>query len=136
MSSMLPVDPRDERVIRAARHHAALQFIEHHEAQYLDQEQLIVSCAGHLMAECRVEDSFKAHELAMAALAEFQTRTQPAWVDISLSTAYVVRVVNPVTEQVYCFTAAELVRIGEREAQERAGAPFQDERRRRLRKTH
>jgi len=133
---MLPVDPRDDRVIHAARHHAAVQYIEQHESQHLDQEQLIVACAAYLMAEHRVEDAFKAHELAMAALAAYQARTQPAWVDISTSTAYVVRVVNPVTEQVHCFTAAELVQIGERDAQERAGAPFQDERRRRNRKTH
>ncbi|MGE7139645.1 hypothetical protein ACQKIE_18620 [Luteibacter sp. NPDC031894] len=133
---MLPVDPRDERVIRAARHHAALQYIELHESKYLDQEQLIIACAAYLMAEQRVDDTFKAHELAMAALASYQARSQPAWVDISTSTSHVVRVVNPVTQQVHCFTAAELVQIGEREAQERAGAPFQDERRRRHRKTH
>lgn len=133
---MLPVDPRDERVIYAARLHAALQYIELHEPQYLDQEQLLISCAGYLMAEQRVEDSFKAHELAMAALASYQARTQPAWVDIATSSAHVVRVVNPVTEQVHCFTAAELVQIGEREAQARAGAPFQKESRRRSRHTH
>lgn len=136
MSSIVPVDPRDERVIHAARHYAALQYIEAHESQHLDEEQLIVACAGQLMAEHRVNDTFKAHSLAIAALAEYQARTQPAWVDISLSTAYVVRVVNPVSGEVACFTAAELIRIAEDRAMSRATASSQGPARRTSPKAH
>ena len=133
---MIPVDPRDERVISAGRHYAALRYIEQHDNEHLDEDQLITACAAHLMADHKVECTYKAHAYAVSALATYQSRTQPAWIDIDCSTSDVVRVVNPVSNQVACFTAAELIRIAEERANTRAGATPPDEGRRRCHPLH
>jgi uncharacterized protein (DUF934 family) len=131
---MIPVDPRDERVVNAARHYAALRYVEQHETQHLDENQLLIACAAHLMADHQVECTYKAHAYAVSALAALQSRTQPAWIDIDCSTADVVRVVNPVSNQGACFTAAELMRLAEERVTARTGTPRPDEGRRRSRK--
>lgn len=113
MSSTIPFDQRDPRMGATARHHAAIQFIEQHAAMYLDEGKLLEQCATELVALHGANDPHEAHRVAVAALAEVQARTRPAWIDMSTSTSYVVRVIDPVTKRVASFTAAELIRIAE-----------------------
>ncbi len=113
MSSTIPFDQRDPRMAATARHHAAIQYIEQHAAMHLDEGKLLERCASELLALHGAGDPHEAHRVAVAALAEVQARTRPAWIDMSTSTSYVVRVVDPVTKRVACFTAAELIRIAE-----------------------
>lgn len=118
MSSLTDIDPRDTRVVNSARHYAAVRYIEQHAAMHLDDQQLLEACTVALVADHQVPDAYTAHAVAVAALAEIQSRTRPAWIDISLSTSLVCRVVDPVSGQVANFTAAELIEI----AHERATA--------------
>lgn len=118
MSSLTPIDPRDQRIVRSARHYTAVRYIDTHCAMYLDDQQLLHACATELVAMHNVPDAYAAHAIAAEALAEVQARTSPAWIDISLSTSQVARVIDPVTGQMATFTASELIQI----AQERARA--------------
>jgi hypothetical protein len=96
-----------------ARHHAAVQFIEQNTALHLDEGRLLELCAAELVGIHGVEDAHRAHGIAVAALADFQSRTHPAWIDITTSTSFVVRVVDPLSKRVATFTAAELIRLAQ-----------------------
>lgn len=122
MSSLTDIDPRDTRVVHSARHYAALQYLDQHAAMYLDDQQLLHACTVALVADHQVPDAYTAHSVAVAALAEIHSRTRPAWIDISLSTSLVCRVIDPVSGQVANFTAAELIRIALERAQAITGA--------------
>ena len=94
---------------------------------HLDDEQLLHACSVELVAEHGIEDAHRAHAIAVAALADIQSRTTPAWIDISLSTSNVARVVNPVTGKVAVFTASELVRLAEDRAEARGQTGLQEQ---------
>lgn len=123
MSSLTDIDPRDARVVNSARHYAAVRYIDQHAAMHLDDQQLLEACAVALVADHQVPDAFTAHAIAVAALAEIQARTQPAWIDISLSTSLVCRVVDPVSGQVANFTASELMELAHERAKSASEAP-------------
>jgi hypothetical protein len=94
----------------AARHAAAVTFIDTHQAQHLHDDQLIARCASHLMVVFSVSRRL-AYDSVLHALNEVQMRTHPAYVDISHSTAYVVHVVDPRDGRTVAFTASELMQL-------------------------
>jgi hypothetical protein len=126
VSFLTEVDPRDTRLHQYARHHAAVLYIDQHAAMHLHEENLLQACAAELVANYGVLDAHAALAIAMGALAEVQVRTCPAWIDISLSTSLVCRVVDPVSGQVAHFTAAELIQIAQERAQRLSGMAPED----------
>ena len=88
--------------------HSATRFIVMHQAEHLDSEQLVKRCCAHLMATNGITESAAQH-YAMHALAELQAKHIPAYFDISHSTSYVVRVVDPTTGHAYALTASDVL---------------------------
>jgi hypothetical protein len=90
--------------------HRATRFIVTHQAEYLDNEQLVKRCCAHLMATAGITESTAQH-YTMHALAELQAKHVPAYFDISHSTSYVVRVVDPATGHGYALTASDVLQM-------------------------
>ena len=90
--------------------HSATRFILTHQAEHLDSEQLVRRCCAHLMATNGITESAAQH-YAMHALAELQAKHVPAYFDISHSTSYVVRVVDPTTGHAYALTASDILQM-------------------------
>jgi len=90
----------------------ATQFIEHHQAQHLDNDQLVKRCCAHLVATTGITESAAA-SYTMHALADIQARHVPAYIDMSYSTSYVVRVVDPRTGNVYQLTASDVLQLAQ-----------------------
>jgi hypothetical protein len=88
----------------------ASDFVEQHEAQHLDNAQLIQRTAAHLMAFADMSEDI-AHELALHVVAEAHAKRVPAFLDVNNSTSYVVRVMDPQNRKAYAFTASELVKL-------------------------
>jgi hypothetical protein len=108
MSSSLSM-PHDQ-VHAAMLIHSATRFLVTHQAEHLDSEQLIARCCAHLMATTGITESAAQH-YTMHALAELQAKHAPAYFDISHSTSYVVRVVDPTTGHAYALTASDVLQI-------------------------
>jgi len=108
MSSSLPL-PHDQ-THAAMLVHSATRFIVTHQAEHLDSEQLVKRCCAHLMTTTGITESAAQH-YAMHALAELQARHVPAYFDISHSTSYVMRVVDPTTGLAYALTASDVLQI-------------------------
>lgn len=94
----------------AALVHSAARFIVTHQAQHLDNEQLVKRCCAHLMATSGITESAAQH-YAMHALADLQAKHVPAYFDISHSTSYVMRVVDPTTGHAYALTASDVLQM-------------------------
>lgn len=90
--------------------HSATRFIVSHQAEHLDSEPLVKRCCAHLMATAGLTESAAQH-YAMHALAELQAKHVPAYFDISHSTSYVVRVVDPSCGHAYALTASDILQI-------------------------
>jgi len=90
--------------------HSATRFIVAHQAEHLDSEQLIKRCCAHLMVTAGITERAAQH-YAMHALAELQAKHVPAYFDISRSTSYVVRVVDPTTGHAYALTASDVLQV-------------------------
>jgi hypothetical protein len=90
--------------------HSATRFIVTRQAEHLDSEQLIKRCCAYLMASTGISES-AAHHYAMHALAELQAKHVPAYFDISHSTSYVVRVIDPTTGHAYALTASDVLQL-------------------------
>jgi hypothetical protein len=90
--------------------HSATRFIVSHQAEHLDSEPLIKRCCAHLMATAGLTESAAQH-YAMHALAELQAKHVPAYFDISHSTSYVVRVVDPTNGHAYALTASDILQM-------------------------
>jgi len=90
--------------------HSATRFIVTHQAEHLDSDQLVKRCCAHLMATNGITESAAQH-YAMHALAELQAKHIPAYFDISHSTSYVVRVVDPTTGHAYALTASDVLQM-------------------------
>jgi phosphopantetheinyl transferase len=108
MSSSLST-PHDH-IHAAVLLHSATRFIVTHQAEHLDNEQLIKRCCAHLMTTTGITESAAQH-YTMHALAELQAKHAPAYFDISHSTSYVVRVVDPTTGNAYALTASDVLQI-------------------------
>lgn len=136
MPSSIDIDPRDASAVHSVRKHAAALYIEQHGDFYLHVDQLLVSCAAELMANHGVLDTEQAHAIAVAALADVQARSHPAWIDISRSTSRVCRLIDPASGKVFTFTAADLVRIAQDLDSEHSGLPPNPQGSRRRRPLH
>lgn len=90
--------------------HSATRFIVSHHAEHLESEQLVKRCCAHLMATTGITENAAQH-YTMHALAELQARHVPAYFDISHSTSYVVRVVDPTTGHAYALTASDVLQM-------------------------
>jgi len=90
--------------------HSATRFIVTHQAEHLDSDQLVKRCCAHLMASTGITESAAQH-YAMHALAELQAKHVPAYFDISHSTSYVVRVIDPITGHAYALTASAVLQL-------------------------
>lgn len=90
--------------------HSATRFIVMHQAEHLDSEQLVKRCCAHLMATTGITETAAQH-YAMHALAELQAKHVPVYFDISHSTSYVIRVVDPSTGHAYALTASDVLQI-------------------------
>jgi|GEM_PF-1078765 len=90
--------------------HSATRFIVTHQAEHLDSEQLIKRCCAHLMVTTGITEHAAQH-YAMHALAELQAKHVPAYFDISHSTSFVVRVVDPTTGHAYALTASDVLQM-------------------------
>lgn len=134
MPTLADIDPRDSDAQALTHFVVAVSYIEQHQACHLDEDQLLVACASVLAADHGVMDTRQGHAIAVAALAEVQARTRPAWIDIDRSTARVCRVVDPVTSQVATFTASELVSLAQERAVLRSTVPPEAQASRRARK--
>lgn len=88
----------------------ASQFLEQHQAEHLDSDQLVRRCAAHLVATAGITEA-AASSYTMHALADLQAKHVPAYIDMSLSTSYVVRVVDPRTGNVYQLTASDVLQL-------------------------
>lgn len=90
--------------------HSATCFIVTHQAEHLDNEQLIKRCCAHLMATAGIAESAAQH-YTMHALADLQAKHVPAYFDISHSTSYVIRVVDPTTGHAFALTASDVLQM-------------------------
>jgi len=90
--------------------HSATRFIVAHQAEHLDSEQLVKRCCAHLMATAGIAENLAQH-YTMHALADLQAKHVPAYFDISHSTSYVVRVVDPTTGHAYALTASDVLQM-------------------------
>lgn len=106
----------------ATRHRAALVFIEQHQAQHLDNDQLIRRCASHVMTRFHVPEHV-ATDAALHALAEIQAQNTPARVNIDRSTMAVVMVTDPRNGRTFAFTASELLELATSKAPPAANDP-------------
>lgn len=88
----------------------ASQFLEQHQAEHLDSDQLVKRCAAHLVATAGITESAAA-SYTMHALADLQAKHVPAYIDMNHSTSYVVRVVDPRTGNVYQLTASDVLQL-------------------------
>ncbi|WP_199098979.1 hypothetical protein [Dyella sp. ASV21] len=86
----------------------AVRYLEAHQSQHLDDDQLIKRCVSHLIATMGITQA-TAENNAMHALADLQARHVPAYFDTSGSTSYVVRVVDPRSGEVYALTATDVL---------------------------
>jgi hypothetical protein len=94
----------------AALIYSATRFIVTHQAEHLDSEQLVKRCCAHLIATTGITENAAQH-YAMHALAELQAKHVPAYFDISHSTSYVIRVVDPATGHAYALTASDVLQM-------------------------
>lgn len=92
-------------------HHAA-QFLEQHQAEHLDNDQLVKRCCAYLMATTGISNTTASH-ITMHALAELQGRHLPAYFDVNHSTSLVVRVVDPRTGLIYQLTASDILQVAQ-----------------------
>jgi hypothetical protein len=106
LSHALPHD----HIYTATLIHSATHFIVTHQAEHLDSDQLIKRCCAHLMASTGITESAAQH-YTMHALAELQAKHVPAYFDISHSTSYVVRVIDPTTGLAYALTASDILQM-------------------------
>lgn len=106
MSPSLPHDHTHAAMLL----HSATRFIVTHQAEHLDSEQLVKRCCAHLMVTAGITESAAQH-YAMHALAELQAKHVPAYFDISRSTSYVVRVIDPTTGHTYALTASDVLQM-------------------------
>lgn len=90
--------------------HSATRFIVAHQAEHLDSDQLIKRCCAHLMATAGIAESAAEH-YTMHALADLQAKHVPAYFDISHSTSYVIRVVDPATSHAFALTASDVLQM-------------------------
>ena len=90
--------------------HSATRFIVTHQAEHLDSDQLIKRCCAHLMATAGIAESAAQH-YTMHALADLQAKHVPAYFDISHSTSYVIRVVDPTTGHAFALTASDVLQM-------------------------
>lgn len=90
----------------------ATQYLEQHQAQHLDNDQLVKRCCAHLVATTGITEA-AASSYTMHALADIQARHVPAYIDMSHSTSYVVRVVDPRTGNVYQLTASDVLQLAQ-----------------------
>lgn len=100
----------------------ATRFIVMHQAEHLDSEQLVRRCCAHLMATTGITETAAQH-YAMHALAELQAKHVPAYFDISHSTSYVVRVVDPSTGHAYALTASDVLQIAKLQSESDHNVP-------------
>ncbi|HKT28823.1 hypothetical protein [Dyella sp.] len=96
--------------------YSATRFIVTHQAEHLDSEQLVKRCCAHLMATTGITETAAQH-YAMHALAELQAKHVPAYFDISHSTSYVIRVVDPSTGHAYALTASDVLQIAKQQSE-------------------
>lgn len=96
--------------------YSATRFIVMHQAEHLDSEQLVKRCCAHLMATTGITETAAQH-YAMHALAELQAKHVPAYFDISHSTSYVIRVVDPSTGHAYALTASDVLQIAKQQSE-------------------
>jgi hypothetical protein len=96
--------------------HSATRFIVMHQAEHLDNEQLVTRCCAHLMATTGITETAAQH-YAMHALADLQAKHVPAYFDISHSTSYVIRVVDPSTGHAYALTASDVLQIATQQSE-------------------
>jgi hypothetical protein len=90
--------------------HSAASFIVAHQPEHLDSEQLVKRCCAHLMATAGITENAAQH-YAMHALADLQAKHVPAYFDISHSTSYVVRVIDPASGHAYVLTASDVLQM-------------------------
>lgn len=102
--------PTQEPAHGAVLVHRAMQYIEQHQAQHLDNDHLVKRCCAHLVATTGITEA-AASGYTMHALAEIQGRHVPAYFDMSHSTSLVVRVVDPRTGNVYQLTASDILQL-------------------------
>ena len=95
-----------------ARFNVAVDFIDTHAAQHLDETQLLGRCTAAIMARFPVSQRTANHD-ALHALAATQARNTPAYVDINHSTSHVVYVTSPRTGRLVAFTASELLALAD-----------------------
>jgi phosphopantetheinyl transferase len=96
--------------------HSAMRFIVAHQAEHLDSDQLIKRCCAHLMATAGIAESAAEH-YTMHALADLQAKHVPAYFDISHSTSYVIRVVDPATGHAFALTASDVLQIAKTQSE-------------------
>jgi hypothetical protein len=95
--------------------HAAI-YIESHQAQHLDNEQLVRRCCQHLVATMGIAEE-AAVNYAMHALAFAQGKHVPAHFDANGCTSYVVRVVDPRTGLAYSLTASDILQLAKAQSE-------------------
>lgn len=108
---MLKIDSDNHNTFEA-RFRVASDFIEQYAAQHLDEQPLLARCAAEVMRRFDVSQRMAMHD-ALHALAAYQARRLPAYVDINHSTSSVVYVANPRTGRLVVFTASELLTLAD-----------------------
>jgi hypothetical protein len=88
----------------------AVQFLQQHQGQHLDNDQLVKRCCAHLISTAAVSNAV-AERVTMHALAEIQCMHLPAYFDTGRSTPLVVCVVDPGTGNVYQLTASDILQL-------------------------
>lgn len=102
----------DQKNTPEARFKVAVEFIDAHVAQHLEESQLLTRCSAAIMETFDVSQRTANHD-ALHALAATQAREVPAYIDVNHSTSHVVYVTSPRTGRLAAFTASELLALAD-----------------------